>query len=556
MPRFKLPQLAELAGAMGFTPVARRLEQLAAAEQLLAEIDADKAYPADFVIYRITGYHPRKSDEKHTKAGSNQTLLTGIALQHDLGLLIETVSDTAGLIAADQCEPVLDINAAAARFDVSTKSIQRWRRKGLAARMFLFPDGKKRVGFLLSSIERYVHGNGAATQPMTPREMDAVVRNARRLSKTCIEEEVCRRIARQSMKAGRPRSPMAVLHVLRWYDEAHPDDRVFVCRKPISKRNRRRVLRGAKRGVSVATMARKLRRPRAMVARVIVDAEARRLAKRKAKFIDDELFRGDDAEATIEALVKAETLAAEAEPVRVPRDLPPYLADLYRTPLLTPARERALFLQYNFYRYRFTQLRKRFDPMLASRRDLEKLKAEAKRATAVKNQIVKANLRLVVSVARKHLRPTLDLMELVSDGNVVLMRAVEGFDVSKGNKFSTYATLALMKGFARSVPAMQSKAAALQAPTRRDTNEFTLDPADTRAAGFLDVQRADEVRELLGRLDATERDVLMARAGVCGDCDGLRDDDAATLDQLAQRLGVSKHRVREIERSALVKLRA
>ncbi|MEM6315924.1 MAG: sigma factor-like helix-turn-helix DNA-binding protein, partial [Planctomycetota bacterium] len=148
-----------------------------------------------------------------------------------------------------------------------------------------------------------------------------------------------------------------------------------------------------------------------------------------------------------------------------------------------------------------------------------------------------------------------DLMELVSDGNVVLMRAVEGFDVSKGNKFSTYATLALMKGFARSVPAMQTKAAALQAPTRTGSSDFVTDPADTRRGGIADVQHADEVRCLLDRLDATERDVLMARAGVRRSIDGLRDDDAATLEQLADRLGVSKHRVREIERSALVKLR-
>ncbi|MEM6562543.1 MAG: sigma factor-like helix-turn-helix DNA-binding protein [Planctomycetota bacterium] len=49
--------------------------------------------------------------------------------------------------------------------------------------------------------------------------------------------------------------------------------------------------------------------------------------------------------------------------------------------------------------------------------------------------------------------------------------------------------------------------------------------------------------------------MLMARAGVRRSIDGLRDDDAATLEQLADRLGVSKHRVREIERSALVKLR-
>src|SRR6185437_10686494 len=87
-------------------------------------------------------------------------------------------------------------------------------------------------------------------------------------------------------------------------------------------------------------------------------------------------------------------------------------------------------------------------------RYLNLLDAHARRANDVKNQIVRANLRLVVSIARKHLRPNLSLMELISDGNITLMRAVESFDVHKGYRFSTYATLALMKGFARSVPEM------------------------------------------------------------------------------------------------------
>ena len=65
-------------------------------------------------------------------------------------------------------------------------------------------------------------------------------------------------------------------------------------------------------------------------------------------------------------------------------------------------------------------------------------------------------MRLVVSVARKHLRAGISLAELMSEGSLVLMRAVESFDVHRGHRFSTYATFALMKGFARSVPEMLS----------------------------------------------------------------------------------------------------
>src|SRR5205807_4491731 len=60
----------------------------------------------------------------------------------------------------------------------------------------------------------------------------------------------------------------------------------------------------------------------------------------------------------------------------------------------------------------------------------------------------------IFGTARKHWRAGLNLMELVSDGNLTLLRAIESFDIHRGNRFSTYATLALMKGFARSVGQM------------------------------------------------------------------------------------------------------
>src|SRR5205814_4124045 len=82
--------------------------------------------------------------------------LAGLALQHDLGLLIERVSDTLDIATASIPEPVLAIDDVTERFNVTSKTIQRWRRKGLPARRFVFGDGKRRVGFLLSSVERFV----------------------------------------------------------------------------------------------------------------------------------------------------------------------------------------------------------------------------------------------------------------------------------------------------------------------------------------------------------------------------------------------------------------
>src|SRR5437762_9927785 len=106
---------------MTFTPQDARASQLANAENLLHEIDSAKAYPLDFVVCRITGYHP-----KRVEAG----LLTGLALQHDLGLLIEQLSETLNVRTTTLIEPVLAIDDVTEKFNVTSKTIQRWRRRG------------------------------------------------------------------------------------------------------------------------------------------------------------------------------------------------------------------------------------------------------------------------------------------------------------------------------------------------------------------------------------------------------------------------------------------
>src|SRR5205814_1111661 len=143
------------------------------------------------------------------------------ALQHDLGLLIERVSETLDVATTTLAEPVLDIDDVTERFTVTSKTIQRWRRKGLPARRFVFPDGKRRVGFLLSSVERFFASHrdqvsrGTNFSQIDDAERAEVLRRARRLASMChcCVNEISRRIARKLN-----RSPATVLHTIRKYD--------------------------------------------------------------------------------------------------------------------------------------------------------------------------------------------------------------------------------------------------------------------------------------------------------------------------------------------------
>jgi RNA polymerase sigma factor (sigma-70 family) len=547
MARYRIESIADFARQLAFAPVHARLGQLIAAENLLFELEPGKGYPYAFVVFRITGYHP-----KRTATGD---LITGIALQHDLGQLVEEVSETLWLDTKDVSEPVLMIDDVCERFGVTSKTIQRWRRKGLPARRFTFPDGKRRVGFLVSSVERYIaaHSEDATSTTnftqLSSGDADVILRSARRLAANsgCAIEEVARRIAHRMN-----RSALTVMHTLREHDARHAEEAIIPLARPaVGEEERGELARAFKRGESLARLARDCGRTRAAVYRAVLDERIERLTQRKQKFIDDTLYHQAHAREAIDEMVRAEELAAtRAGDERLPRDLPAYFHSLYRTPLLTPGRERAMFLKLNFHKYQFVAARRKLEPASARARDIARLERYLKLATETKNAIVAANLRLVVSVARKHLRPGVDLMEMISEGNITLMRAADSFDAHKGNKFSTYATLALMKGYARSVPLMQ---VARSKAGRGD--EVLPSIADAALPGAQRVIDVDQLRQLLKHLEPAERAALLTAYEIEDPrrrLGALMPSEA----ELEESRALGRPRLRQIERRAMEKLRA
>ncbi|MEM7807617.1 MAG: sigma-70 family RNA polymerase sigma factor, partial [Planctomycetota bacterium] len=542
---FKLKSLDELSRQMRYAPRGKRLEQLKAAEDLLLSIDSGRAYPPGYVKHAITGYRAKDADAK-VVSGGNQ--MTGVALQHDLGLLIETVSGAMDLSVNDDTfagEPILDLASAGERFGVTGKTLQRWRRKGLPARRLLFDDGKQRIAFRLSCAERFLarHDDGssdteAAGSAILADERDQLAGMCERLvSLGCDQAEIVHRLSR---RVGR--SMLETRSVL----QATPESRFDAAAKPPSDELAGVIAERLDAGESLSAVAADagVRRSSAYLAAMSVRAD--RLVAATVKYHADDLFDGDpiEAEPRVKALVKAarESIASNASDddglTKRPRGLPPYLAALYETRLLSPAEERAGFLLYNFHKFRFATLRRRLDPHLCRRREIRQLERHLCLAREARNRLLEANLRLVVHVARKHCRPGLDLMDLVSDGNVTLMRAVEGFDVGKGFKFSTYATMALVKGFARSVPAMQAEQASGQSvlPDRPH-----VDRGQDRVADL------EELEQLFATLDDRERRVVFSRFDF-GDADESAED-------LESSLGLSSRRVRQLEANALDKLR-
>jgi RNA polymerase sigma factor (sigma-70 family) len=222
---------------------------------------------------------------------------------------------------------------------------------------------------------------------------------------------------------------------------------------------------------------------------------------------------------------------------------------LYEVPLLSRDQEVHLFRKMNYLKYKASELRTVMEPSRPNGRLMTRIERLYDEAVATKNRIISANLRLVVSIAKRRMGPAHTFFELVSDGNMSLIRAVERFDYARGYKFSTYATWAIIKNFARTIPNENrqqdrfrtSHAKALAVAEEKRTSWYEQESAQ--------LERKAQVRKMLKRLDDRERRIIVARFGL------IPGEEPLTLKQTGDRMGVTKERIRQIVARALDKLR-
>ncbi|MPZ84470.1 MAG: sigma-70 family RNA polymerase sigma factor [Actinophytocola sp.] len=280
-----------------------------------------------------------------------------------------------------------------------------------------------------------------------------------------------------------------------------------------------------------------------------------------------------------------------------------YLNGIGRTALLTAAQEVELAkrIEAGVFAQHMLETENRGT---AKRTELESLVRDGHRA---KNHLLEANLRLVVSLAKRYTGRGMPLLDLIQEGNLGLIRAVEKFDYTKGFKFSTYATWWIRQAITRGM-ADQGRTIRLPvhlveqvnklARTKRDLHQqlgreathdelaaevgltpekvadlldHARDPVsldmpvgseeDAPLGDFIEDGEAtdaesavisgllhDDLRRVLATLDDREQSVIRLRYG-------LDDGQPHTLDQIGKRFSLSRERVRQIEREVMSKLR-
>ena len=316
----------------------------------------------------------------------------------------------------------------------------------------------------------------------------------------------------------------------------------------------------------------------------------------------------------VEAEVAVPVVADEDIPLTI--DEPPpgidlvkaYLREIGRVPLLTAVEEVDLAKRIEAGLFAVEKLRQHAAGEaklpIALRRDLAELERDGERA---KRHLLEANLRLVVSLAKRYQGRGLDLLDLVQEGNLGLVRAVEKFDYAKGYKFSTYATWWIRQALQRAladqgrtirVPVhmaelitkvtrvrreltqtlgrepsseeigqpLEMTAAkveeiiafgrdtlSLQSPVGDDEatlGDFITDSESVDPVAAVEMQMLQgQLAEVLGSLPERSAVVMRMRFG-------LEDGRPRTLDEVGRHLGLTRERIRQIERDTLIELRS
>ena len=290
------------------------------------------------------------------------------------------------------------------------------------------------------------------------------------------------------------------------------------------------------------------------------------------------------------------------DPVRM------YLKEIGKVDLLTSEQEVALAQTM----VRGQEVKKTLEDMEAEGIEIDEetkrsLQKEIKAGERAKQQLAEANLRLVVSIAKRYVGRGMLFLDLIQEGNLGLIKAVEKFDYTKGYKFSTYATWWIRQAITRALadqartirvpvhmvevinkatrcnrklvqelgrePTMEEIAAELGLPvekiieanrTAADTLSLDTpvgDEEDTSIGSFVEDERtpgpadatsnallAEALKEILGTLTEREADVLRMRFG-------MYDGRTHTLEEVGQIFGVTRERIRQIENKAIRKLR-
>jgi RNA polymerase sigma factor (sigma-70 family) len=222
------------------------------------------------------------------------------------------------------------------------------------------------------------------------------------------------------------------------------------------------------------------------------------------------------------------------------------------TPQLMKApEERLMFLRFNYSKLKLSRLKKKIEKDGLTRELADEFLEWHRKFEHFREYLVRTNLALVLAMAKRTRLGDIDFAEIVSEGNMALLRAIDKFNVERGFKFSTYACRAILKAFSRT--ALKSNRHKTRFPVEFEPDFEKSDWADRRR-DQVEEDCVDELKQIVDRnlaeLSNIEQTVIRRRFNWEQD-----EESPLTLEEVGQIIGVTKERVRQIQNKALTKIR-
>lgn len=221
-----------------------------------------------------------------------------------------------------------------------------------------------------------------------------------------------------------------------------------------------------------------------------------------------------------------------------------------RNEAASEARQRRLFLQYNYARYMISRLvpspGASADPSM-----VDSLARWYKAAIAARESLVQANMGLVLAMAKRTRIPAVDFSDLISQGSMALLRSIENFDPFRGYKFSTYACRSILRSFGRLAHEAETH-------RKRFTNQSIADTLRIDSDGEHHAQEWVEAIETLqdimaknrAKLSEIERKIVFERFAMAAGGRGK------TFEEIGRMIGLTSERIRQMHKLALRKIKA